>query len=111
MASQPVPVPPPEPPAPERMPSVQPGRAAHLEDDGEIVRRTVRVALIAIPLFVAFWVGLVALAISFTTVGYGPALAMAAGVGVLAGLFWASWYGFVAFSHHEEAERRATRWQ
>jgi len=35
----------------------------------------------------------------------------AAGVGVLAGLFWASWYGFVAFSHHEEAERRATRWQ
>lgn len=97
-------------PAPEPAPPVRtPVPASHPDDDGEIARRTIRVAVISIPLFVAFWVGVVALAISFTSVGYGPPLAMAAGVGVLAGLFWASWYGFVAFSHHEETERRARR--
>ena len=32
-----------------------------------------------------------------------------AGVGVLAGVFWGGWYGFVAYSRHEEAERRARR--
>jgi hypothetical protein len=66
----------------------------------------VRVLLIAIPAFVAFWVGVVALAVSFTNTAYVPALAMAAGVGVLAGVFWAGWYAFVDFSRREESERR-----
>lgn len=97
----------PVPPAPKPQPAAS-FPPAHRDDDAEIAKQTFRVALIAIPLFVAIWVGLVALAISFTNVGYGPPLAMAAGVGVLAGLFWAGWYGFVAFSHREESERRAT---
>jgi hypothetical protein len=91
-------------PAPPR-----PAPPSHPADDSDIPKRALRVAVIAIPLFIAFWVGLVALAISFTTVGYGAPLAMAAGVGVLAGLFWAGWYGFVAYAHHEDTERRAHR--
>ncbi len=101
-----------EAPTPEPAPAPAPPRAVpplHHDDDGDIARRTIRVAAITIPLFVAVWVGIVALAISFSDVGYGPALGMAAGVGVLAGVFWASWYAFVAFAHHEEAERRAHR--
>ena len=104
---------PPQPHAPETTPQTtshappaqQP--PAHPDRDGDIIRRSLRVALFAIPLFVAFWVGVVALAISFTSVGYAAPLAMAAGVGVLAGVFWASWYGFVAFAHDEETDRRA----
>jgi membrane protein implicated in regulation of membrane protease activity len=83
--------------------------ARGLESDADIAKRILVVAALAIPLFVAFWVGVVALAVTFTSVAYEAPLAMAAGVGVLAGIFWASWYGFVTFAHREEAERRAQR--
>jgi fatty acid desaturase len=72
-------------------------------------RRVVRVVCIAIPLFVAFWAGLVALAVAISGVGYAAPLAMGAGVGALAGVFWSAWYAFVSFSHREEAERRGRR--
>ena len=78
-------------------------------DDASLGRRIVVVTCVAIPIFVAFWVGIIALAVSFTNAGFAAPLAMGAGVGVLAGGFWGGWYGFVAYSRHEEAERRARR--
>ena len=55
---------------------------------------------------VAFWVGIVALAVSFTDVGFGTPILMGVAVGVLAGVFWGTWAGFVFYSHAQEAERR-----
>ncbi len=76
--------------------------------DADFVRHMKRVLLIAIPVLVALWIGLIALAVTFSDVGYAAPIAMGAGVGVLAGLFWAAWYGFVAFARNEEAERRSS---
>ena len=79
--------------------------------DAAFARRMGRVMCVALPVFVALWVGLIALAVTLSDVGYAAPLAMGAGVGLLAGLFWAAWFGFVAFSHHEESERRSSRAQ
>jgi hypothetical protein len=43
---------------------------------------------------VVLWTGLIALAVSFTGVGYAAPLLMGVGVGVLAGVFWGAWAGF-----------------
>jgi uncharacterized membrane protein len=80
-----------------------------VEAERRMVRHMIVSTLIAIPLLVAFWMGLVAIAISFTDIGYGPPLAMAAGVGALAGIFWGTWMGFVSYSNSMEAERHADR--
>jgi len=80
-----------------------------IESERRMVRHMIVSTLIAIPLLIAFWVGLVALAVSLTDIGYGPPLAMAAGVGTLAGIFWGTWMGFVSYSNSMEAERHADR--
>ena len=77
------------------------------DPDADLRHRLALVFVVAIPFFVAFWVGVVALAVSFTGTAYGPVLAMAAAVGVLAGLFWGAWYAFLAYSRQEDAERKA----
>ncbi len=83
-----------------------PTHPTFVDEEHDIVKRSILVAIIAIPIMVGLWVGLVALAVSFTTAGFAAPLAMAVGIGVLAGLFWACWYGFMAFAQYEEAERR-----
>jgi hypothetical protein len=80
-----------------------------IESERRMVRHMIVSTLIAIPVLIAFWMGLVALAVSFTDIGYGPPLAMAAGVGTLAGIFWGTWMGFVSYSNSMEAERHADR--
>ena len=80
-----------------------------IESERRLIRHMIVSTLIAIPLLIAFWMGLVALAVSFTGIGYGPPLAMAAGVGTLAGIFWGTWMGFVSYSNSMEAERHADR--
>jgi hypothetical protein len=92
-------------------PAVQiaPVEATDAEAERRLVGHMIVSTLIAIPLLVAFWMGLVAIAISFTDIGYGPPLAMAAGVGTLAGVFWGTWMGFVSYSNSMEAERHADR--
>jgi hypothetical protein len=64
--------------------------------EGALTRRIIVCILIAIPISVAFWVGVMALAASFASAGYGPILGMAAGIGVLAGVFWGAWAGFAS---------------
>jgi hypothetical protein len=75
-------------------------------DDYSIPHHLLVALCVAIPLFVAIWVGLIALAASISHFGYEGPMAMGAGVGVLAGVFWAGWYAFVEYSQHEEVERR-----
>jgi hypothetical protein len=80
-----------------------------VDAERRMVRHMIVSTLIAIPVLIGFWMGLVALAVSFTDIGYGPPLAMAAGVGTLAGIFWGTWMGFVSYSNSMEAERHADR--
>jgi hypothetical protein len=72
-------------------------------------RRLVLALAVAIPLLVLLWVGIVALAISLTGAGYAAPLAMGAGVGVLAGVFWGTFYCFATEKHRPvERDRHAT---
>ena len=73
--------------------------------DGEhrVERSMARAVLVGmavgIPLGALVWVGLVALALAGTNWSLGPALAMAVGVGALAGMFFGGWAGVVAWAH------------
>ena len=55
----------------------------------------IRDVAITVPLAVALWVGLVALALRGKDPDWGAWLGMAAGIGVLAGLFFGTWIAFV----------------
>jgi hypothetical protein len=65
-----------------------------VELERSLAKHVIVAILVAVPVMVVFWVGLVALAVSFTSAGYAAPLAMGAGIGVLAGLFWGAWAGF-----------------
>jgi hypothetical protein len=63
--------------------------------------------LVAVPINVGIWVGLVAFAVSRSGSALGGPIAMAVCVGVLSGLFFGSWAAFVAKTHlFEELDRR-----
>lgn len=81
--------------------------AAARQAESRMVRLMIVATLIAIPLFSGIWMGLVAIAISFTDQGYLAPLAMSAAIGVLSGVFWGTWMGFITYSHGQEAERKA----
>jgi ABC-type uncharacterized transport system fused permease/ATPase subunit len=89
----------------EPVPSADPASvhtAAHAggtEDDEEkLVRHIVAAVAVCIPLFVGLWTGLVALSVTIAGVGYAAPLLMAIVIGVLAGVFFGSWIGFVLYS-------------
>jgi hypothetical protein len=84
-------------------------RPQPLTAEARLSRHIIRSLVVTVPLMVVFWVGLVALAVSFTTTRYGAPIAMAAAVGVLAGAFWGTWLGFVLDSLDEERDRAHTR--
>jgi hypothetical protein len=64
----------------------------------------------AIPLMVAFLMAVVAVAIGSQHPDWTSWLGMAAGVGVLAGVFFGTWAGFVANAHaFDEADVPARR--
>jgi hypothetical protein len=84
------------------------GTLRALELEHGLTRSIVRAVLLAVPACVAVWVGLIALAISFTTAGFVAPLVMGAGIGVLAGLFYGAWAGFVSYAKAlEELDRDA----
>jgi hypothetical protein len=83
----------------EATPVPGPAHAGGSTDDGARLVRYVGIAMsICIPLFAAAWVGLVALAVTLAGVGYTAPLLMAIAVGVLAGIFFGAWIGFVVYS-------------
>jgi hypothetical protein len=62
--------------------------------------------LVAVPINVAVWVGLVAFAVSRTGSALGGPIGMAVVVGLLSGLFFGTWAAFVGKTHlFEEMER------
>ena len=62
--------------------------------------------LVAIPINVAVWVGLVAFAVSRTGSALGGPIGMAVVVGLLSGLFFGTWAAFVGKTHlFEEMDR------
>ena len=85
-----------------------------LDDQTQAARGLVRGIIIGIvvapPVCVAVLVGLVFLGVRDTGTALVPPLAMAAAVGVLTGLFFGSWAGFVSNTHaFEELDRTALR--
>jgi hypothetical protein len=63
--------------------------------------------VVAVPINVGVWVGLIAFAVSRSGSALGGPIAMAVGVGVLSGLFFGSWAAFVAKTHvFEELDRK-----
>ncbi len=83
--------------------------AGVVDAEQRLIRQLLISTAVAIPVLVAFWVAVVALAVSFTDAAFVPALLMGGAVGVLAGVFWGTWMGFVSYSRAVEAERRAGR--
>ncbi len=62
--------------------------------------------LVAVPINVGVWIGLVGFAVSRTGSALGGPIAMAVGVGVLSGLFFGTWAAFVGKTHlFEELDR------
>jgi hypothetical protein len=69
-----------------------------------------KASLVAIPICVAIWVGLVALAIADTNEALLPPLAIGAVIGVIAGVFFGGWAGFLAKAHTlDELDRKVAR--
>jgi hypothetical protein len=82
---------------------VEQGRAISSEESVEEEGRAehalfvdcVRDVAITVPLTIALWVGLVALAVRHQDPDWGAWLAMAVGIGTLAGIFFGVWIAFV----------------
>ena len=69
----------------------------------EAMRATViKSVLISVPLMIAIFVGLVALALHNQDPNWGAVLVMAAGIGVIAGVFFGLLMGFTLTSHNFE---------
>lgn len=94
------------PPSGER---ASPVRHGPVTEEGRLARHIVRSLLVTVPVSVGLWVGLIALAITIAKAGYAAPIAMAAGVGVLAGVFWGTWLGFVLDALDESATQRHAR--
>jgi hypothetical protein len=60
-----------------------------------LVHRIIIGVAIATPVFIGFWVGLIALTVRHSSHLAGP-IGMAVGIGVLNGVFFGTWAGFVA---------------
>ena len=87
----------------------------HLEEaqalEHSLVGASIRATLIATPICVVIWVGMVALALAMAGSGsYLVALPMAGGIGLLAGAFFGVWAAFLAKAHQfEELDRQAAQ--
>jgi hypothetical protein len=84
--------------------------AAELAAEHGLVRAIVIGTLIATPLCILVWMGLIALALSGTDSELAGPLAMGAGIGVLTGLLFGSLAGFVSKTHtFDELDRQCNR--
>lgn len=81
--------------------------AKELEAEHGLARAIVTGTLIATPVCIIVWMGLIALALRGSDAELAGPLAMAAGIGVLTGLLFGTWAGFVAKTHtFEEFDRQ-----
>jgi hypothetical protein len=86
---------------------VTPAQAA----EHELLVATVKASLVAVPICVVIWLGLVALALAIAGSGnFVVVLPMAGGIGIVAGVFFGGWAAFLAKAHLlDEVDRDATR--
>ena len=77
----------------------------------ELLVSSVKLSLIAIPICVAIWVGLVSLALAMAGSGnFVVALPMAGGIGIIAGVFFGVWAAFLGKADDlEELDRAVNR--
>ncbi|HSO95243.1 MAG TPA: hypothetical protein VLV81_04310 [Acidimicrobiia bacterium] len=77
----------------------------------DLFAATVKYSMIAVPICVVIWLGLVSIALALAHSGnFFIALPMAGGVGVVAGLFFGAWAAFLAKAHAlDELDRRVER--
>lgn len=81
--------------------------AKELEVEHGLVRAIIIGVVIATPLCIGMWMGLIALAVGRTRADLAGPLAMGAGIGVLTGLLFGSFAGFVSKTHtFEELDRQ-----
>jgi hypothetical protein len=81
----------------------------HVERDElerQLVHRIFVAVAIAVPVSIVFWMGVLWLSVGLSGVTMAGAVAMGAGVGVLAGIFWGAWVGFAFFSHTLDEHER-----
>jgi hypothetical protein len=78
-----------------------------LRVEHELLVSSVKLSLVAIPICVVIWVGLVSLALEMAGSGnFAVALPMAGGIGILAGVFFGVWAAFLGKAHDlEELDR------
>ena len=77
----------------------EPIAIAEVAAERALARAIVKSMLISVPLMIAFEVLLVAVAVGDKDPDWVSWLGMAAGIGVLAGVFFGAWAGFVAKAH------------
>jgi hypothetical protein len=88
--------------------------ALALEDERSAEMSLIRAVFvgvaIAIPVSIPIWVGLVALAVGGNDPEWGPWLGIAIGIGILNGVFFGAWAGFVTKAHLlDDVDRHATQ--
>ena len=82
-----------------------------LDVEHRLLVSAVKMSIVAIPICVAIWVGMVAIALAMAGSGnFVVTLLMAGGIGVVAGLFFGVWAAFLAKAHElEELDRQVNR--
>jgi hypothetical protein len=82
--------------------------AEEIDAERALMRAIIKGTLIATPVSIAVWIGLIFLALNGTGTDLAGPLAMAAGIGVLTGFFFGAWGGFVSKTHaFEELDRKS----
>jgi len=76
-----------------------------------LMHKVVVSSLVAVPVCVVIWLGIVAVALAMAGSGnFEVALPVAGGIGIVAGVFFGMWWGFLATAHEfEELDRQASR--
>jgi len=71
------------------------------DDSTRLAHDILRSLRVAVPLLIVIWVGLIAIAVAGAHSAVAAPLAMGGAVGVLAGLFWGTWWGFVRYNREQ----------
>ena len=77
----------------------------------DLIVTAVKASLVAIPICVVIWLGLVSIALALAHSGnFLVVLPMAAGIGIVAGVFFGGWAAFLFKAHTlDELDRRVER--
>jgi hypothetical protein len=77
----------------------------------DLLVTAVKASLVAIPICIVIWLGMVSLALAFAHSGnFIVVLPMAGGVGVIAGVFFGGWAAFLGKAHAlDELDRNVGR--